>query len=927
MTLLDSLLDAIVRLDGDALVMHVGEKPYVVTTSSAMNAYRGPLAWGQVELSSRVLTPDAVLGMVTQILPPDQRHALEDIGAIEHEIPSPAGVRDRFTVVAARGGDDIWLELRRHPVAEPAQAETPQVMADSEATQTAAAAAESATTAVGLQEPPAPPDAAEPPAAAAAAPEEPPAIAPESVEHARVPVIDEVSEHAPEHVEHIVIPVTSGGDSVLEDEPELTIVIEEEEEEEKTAPAEAARDEVADLAPETQEEAPFEIVEPEAQHAPTEADVDAMLAATAAALLSANVEPEDRRSDAAGMDASDVATPEFLEVVIDDEVEQEATSAMGDAADIDEPMELTAELDEIAAAPRSVPFVAPEAATPAEPDLAAAAESEAATIVDPEVATIVEPEVVTVAEPEAATMVEPEVVTVAESEEESVVITVPDDAHVEPEPVAIEQIEEIAAAPEPSPAPQSEPEPEPQPAIEPEVAPELAVAPTEQVTPEIAVEQPTSSPFPDPAEATAHAAPSPAGMPGGAYVHKEVQPADAQPRIAASVPESSQAARVVVPIGDRTARAEKPGAGARVDDQILLQILDQAARRGATTVYVVAQSRPMVRVEGEIGPLENIPALSAADIERLVATLSPGRTSQALAEGQEWISEVPQIGRVRCVTFKDHRGPGLIFRISSTLTISADHLNLPAEIRELSMQSDGLVLVTGARASGKSTLLNSLVDLINATRSDHMIAIESEIAFVHESRKSFVSQREVPDESAARAAAVTAALREDPDVLVIEDVHTSDVARAVLDAASSGRLVLASITAPSSAAAIESLIDLLPAENRAQARTTLASALRGVVGQVLLRRAAGGRTTARELLLNSPAVSAMSKDGRTAELAREQQNGQKFGMIPLAESLSALVRSGAVHPAEAYRRAPDRAALLATLAREGVDTSFAERLA
>jgi twitching motility protein PilT len=415
-------------------------------------------------------------------------------------------------------------------------------------------------------------------------------------------------------------------------------------------------------------------------------------------------------------------------------------------------------------------------------------------------------------------------------------------------------------------------------------------------------------------------------MPGGAYELPRASE-EVQPRIAATVQESPAATRVVVPIGDRAGRPDRPGAGARVDDQILLQILEQAARRGATTVYVVAQSRPMVRVEGEISPLENIPALSAADIERLVATLSPGRSSNALADGQEWISEVPQVGRVRCVTFKDHRGPGLIFRISSTLAISADHLNLPPAIRELSMQSDGLVIVTGARGSGKSTLLNSFVDLINSTRSDHMITVESEIAFVHESRKSFVSQREVPENHSVRAAAVSAALREDPDVLVIEDVQSSDVARAALEGAASGRLVFISMTAPSSGGAIDGLIDMLPAESRAQARAGLASTLRGVVGQVLLRRSAGGRTTARELLLNAPAVSAMIKQGRSAELVREQQNGQRFGMIPLAESLSALVRSGAVHPAEAYRRAPDRAALLAVLAREGVDTSFAERLA
>ena len=125
MNLLNSLLDAIVRLEGDALVMHVGEKPYVVTTTSSVSVNRRPLAWGQVELSSRVLTPDAVLGMLTQILPPEERQALEHVGAIEYHVPAQEGALERFRIIAARGGDDIWLELRRHrpepeaPAAEP----------------------------------------------------------------------------------------------------------------------------------------------------------------------------------------------------------------------------------------------------------------------------------------------------------------------------------------------------------------------------------------------------------------------------------------------------------------------------------------------------------------------------------------------------------------------------------------------------------------------------------------------------------------------------------------------------------------------------------------------------------------------------------------------------------------------------------------
>ena len=115
MTLLDSLLDAIVRLDGEALIMHVGEKPYVVLSSTSLNTFRGPLSWGQVELSSRPLSADAVMSMLGQMLSPEQRHMLNDLGAIEHEIDAPGGVDERFVVTAARGGEDVWVEVRRKP--------------------------------------------------------------------------------------------------------------------------------------------------------------------------------------------------------------------------------------------------------------------------------------------------------------------------------------------------------------------------------------------------------------------------------------------------------------------------------------------------------------------------------------------------------------------------------------------------------------------------------------------------------------------------------------------------------------------------------------------------------------------------------------------------------------------------------------------
>ena len=760
--------------------MHVGEKPYVVTTSSSMNAYRGPLAWGQVELSSRVLTSEAVLSMVGQILPPDQRQALDELGAVEHEISPPHGVADRFSVVAARGGDDIWLELRRHPVPvarpQPAAVESPAAVGE-----TAAGPLEPSF-AVGLQEPPA--DAvsiAEPsggstfdePADVESVPGEESSIPLSTIEETtieeRIPVLDEVGAESPERVEHITIPVNGEED-----------------------------DDHADL----------EVVDPEPQGAPTDADVDAMLAATAGALLGA-----DERHD---------ASPSGEWTILDHEevlpaAETEAGSDHGESVE-SEAMDLSAALDEMPAAAWS-----PELSDP----------------------------VRIVSEDSASGF-------------------------------------ERAAAEEP-PAPLASP-------VE-----EISHAGPELVAAQAAGEQS----FTTPETHVDHSAALPKARP---EPHDVAHPG------------------VVVPMSRAAARQEKPAEGGRIDDQALLQMLRVAAERAASTVYVVAQARPMIRVDGEISALDSEPVFSTADIERLTATLAPRRPDTAPDAPVEWISEVPEVGRVRCVTFRDHRGPGLIFRMIPARSISADHLNLSPEIRELAAQADGLVIVTGARGSGKSTLLNSFVDLVNRNRSDHVITIETEIGFVHESRRSFISQREVRDDPAAAAAAAHAALKEDPDVLVIEDLHSAETASAALSAAESGRLVFVSITAPSSIAALEAIVEMFPAGQRAGVRATLSRTLRGVVAQVLLRKASGGRVTARELLVNSPAVAASIRDAKSGETAAALESGGRQGMIPLNDSLAGLVRGGTVHSAEAYRRAPDRAALLARLAREGVDTSFAEKV-
>jgi twitching motility protein PilT len=359
------------------------------------------------------------------------------------------------------------------------------------------------------------------------------------------------------------------------------------------------------------------------------------------------------------------------------------------------------------------------------------------------------------------------------------------------------------------------------------------------------------------------------------------------------------------------------------------RLLRLAAARGATTLYIAAQSVPSIRVDGEIAQLEGEPALSASDVESLMLDLAPERSRQALesGEGTEWLCDVPDVGRVRCMSIRDNRGPGGIFRLIPSRAISAEQLGLSREILALCAEPGGLILVSGPRASGKSTLISAFVDLINRTRSDHVITLESEIKFVQESKSSLVSQREVRGDNDEWLAVARTALRENPDVLVIEQLRSPDIVSLAMETAESGRLVIGSLSANTATTAIVRMIEQYPAEERPHVQLTLAEVLRGAVSQVLLRKSGGGRVAARELLLNTSSVATLIAEGKLMQLPAALESGRKHGMVPLNDALVAFVQSGAVDAREAYRKAFDREAFLALLRKEGIDTSFVERLA
>jgi twitching motility protein PilT len=402
-------------------------------------------------------------------------------------------------------------------------------------------------------------------------------------------------------------------------------------------------------------------------------------------------------------------------------------------------------------------------------------------------------------------------------------------------------------------------------------------------------------------------------------------PASEIPELA---PEPERPAPVVVPM-TRTLRIEVPTRGSDVRRTGLERLLALAVDRNATALFLTSQAKPTVRVDGDLQALEDEATFSSIEIEATLLDLMPEGVREAVGRGEptEWTAELPDIGRIRCTTFRDHRGLGALFHMLSARPTSADALGLGREIHALASEGDGLVLIASPRAAGKSTVLAAMVDLINRQRSDYVITLERQIRIVHDNRHSLVSQRELRGSGAEMLTVARSALRENPDVLVIDDLQSVEMCQIALDAAGTGLLVLASVAAGSASAAIARVLELSPPPQRVELQEGLAQHLRGVIAQVLLRRIGGGRIAARELLLTTSSVASMLRQGQLTQLALAIDSGRKHGMMSLNDSLVSFVRSGSVDIREAYRKADDRETLLAMLKRDSIDTTFVERLA
>jgi twitching motility protein PilT len=350
-------------------------------------------------------------------------------------------------------------------------------------------------------------------------------------------------------------------------------------------------------------------------------------------------------------------------------------------------------------------------------------------------------------------------------------------------------------------------------------------------------------------------------------------------------------------------------------DELFGQMLDMKA----SDLHLKSNAIPQLRIDGSMVPAPNRGPLTSEQLEGLIYAITPERNKHEFAESNDTDFAYSLTGkaRMRCNVFRDIAGIGAVFRQIPSKILTAQQLNLPKAVLDMCELDKGLVVVTGPTGSGKSTTLAAMVDWINTNRDDHIITIEDPVEFVHPDKKCLINQREVGTQTKSFKAALRAALREDPDIVLVGEMRDLETVAIAIETAETGHLVFGTLHTNTAPSTIDRLIDQFPADRQEQIRVMLAESLKGVVAQTLLRKKGGGRVAALEILLVTPAVANLIREGKTFQVPSLMQTGRGLGMVTLMDSLFDLVKNGTVEAQEAYDRAPHKKEFAAMLTKNG----------
>lgn len=323
--------------------------------------------------------------------------------------------------------------------------------------------------------------------------------------------------------------------------------------------------------------------------------------------------------------------------------------------------------------------------------------------------------------------------------------------------------------------------------------------------------------------------------------------------------------------------------------------------QGASDLHLTSGAPPVLRLHGGMVPM-NYRELSNQDVQGLVFEILTEKQKKTFIEKWELDCSysVASLGRFRCNIFMQRKGLGAVFRIIPEKLKTPEELGLPKAVVDMCEAHKGLVLVTGPTGSGKSTTLAALINHININNDAHIITVEDPIEFVHNNQKSIINQREVGTHTKSFANALKAALREDPDILLVGELRDLETISLALTAAETGHLVFGTLHTNSAAKTIDRIIDVFPTGQQQQIRTMLAESLKGVVAQNLFRRAdVPGRVAAYEIMKCTKAIANLIRENKIHQIASQIQMGTKDGMILFEKSLDELVKKGKIHKADA----------------------------
>ncbi|MDX2193545.1 MAG: type IV pilus twitching motility protein PilT [Gemmatimonadales bacterium] len=410
-------------------------------------------------------------------------------------------------------------------------------------------------------------------------------------------------------------------------------------------------------------------------------------------------------------------------------------------------------------------------------------------------------------------------------------------------------------------------------------------------------EAPTEVTAEQPAPAAAEAPPAPSP-----------QPPAVPPAIAAAPPYPVPAALL-------------EAAKAKIDE--LLTIL---VTKGGSDLHLRVEEPPVIRLHGEMIRLEGHEPLTPDGLLHMLVSIMPLRNQHEFRErnDSDYAYEIEGVARFRANAMRERKGAAAVFRVIPATVVSVEQMQVTQEVQNLCYLTKGLVLVTGPTGSGKSTTLCSLIDLVNRSRSDHVITIEDPIEFVHPNKKCIITQRQVGVHTDSFKSALRAALREDPDVILVGELRDLETTAIAIETAETGHLVFGTLHTTTAAGTIDRIIDQFPADRQEQIRTMLSESLKGVVSQTLCKKIGGGRVAVREIMLHTPALANLIREGKTFQIPSMIQTSRRLGMVLLNDSMLEKVEQKLVEPKEAYTKVVDKAGFAQMLKSGGFDTSFLE---